>query len=199
MGCCQSWKEGGCSPEPAHKKMMGKYLVQGTMGIPLGAPLPRLKHSGRSFLSAGYMMPLLCAGDWGSIHTFSCPSSLPSILLSLSLHPSCHPSISYTAHPLAQPSGCLHFAYSVPLPLCRSRSCQHPTPRAPHPWENRAGSPLVISIRTPFQQLSTQPITYWLSSPLSSWYVPFSSPFCLVISNFQGLCPGQSCSLSAFL
>lgn len=121
----------------------------------------------------------------------------PSV--SLSLHYSCHPSISYTAHLLAQPSGCLHFACSVPLLLCRSRSCQHPTAQAPHPWEYRAGSPVVISIRTPFQHLSTHPITCWLSSPLSSWHVPFSSLFCLAISNFQGLCPGQSCSLSEFL
>lgn len=105
----------------------------------------------------------LCRGLGKHPHLFLSilPSLHPSI--SLSLHPSCHPSISYTAHPPAQPSGCLHFACSVPLALCRSRSCQHPMPQAPHPWENGAGSPVVISIRTPFQHLSTQPMTCWLS------------------------------------
>jgi len=87
-------------------KCDGGSLVWGTVGTPLGAPLPRKKHPESSRSSAAYIVPqhVLLAGGWGSIHPSSSLSSLPSSPLSfcpsilpaipLSLHPSCRPSIS---------------------------------------------------------------------------------------------------------
>lgn len=165
LGCSQGWNEGGCS-QSQHTKGDGEIPGAGHCGntpwsSPAQAEAPRQVPSFSRLHDAPGCA--LCRGL--GKHPYLFLSILPSLhpSISLSLHPSCHPSISYTAHPPAQPSGCLHFACSVPLALCRSRSCQHPMPQAPHPWENGAGSPVVISIRTPFQHLSTQPMTCWLS------------------------------------
>lgn len=202
VGSSQSWYEGCCClPRARAGKVMGWSLAESTVGPALGAPLPRPKHPGRSPPSAGYVMSqhVLCAGDWGSIQPSSSPSSLPSILLSLcpSYHLSVPPSLLPTVHPYtphcpAQPPGCFHFPCSFLLPSCRSRSCQHPTPQAPHPQENGAGASVVISIRSPFQHFCMQSLTHWLCHPLPSWQVPSYSPFCLGISILQALCPGQS-------
>lgn len=165
------------------------------MGIPLGAPLPRPKHSGRSLFQQVTRCPRMCfvQGTGEASTSFS-----PSFCLCVSIPLAIPPSLSLHIFLPSPQAACTLPACSVPLPLCRSRSC-HPTPQAPHPWENGAGSPVVISIRSPFQHLSTQPTTCWLCSPLSSWHMPSSSPFCLMISNFQDLCPGKSCNFSEVL
>lgn len=98
------------APQSQHTKDDGEVPGAGHQGITLGALLPRPKHSGRSLLSAGYMMPqdVLCARDCGNIHTSSCPYFIPSILLSLCL-----------SIPLAiPPSLTLHILLPSPQAAC---------------------------------------------------------------------------------
>lgn len=165
------------APQSQGRKGDGGSLAWGTVGTPLGAPLPGLKHPGSSCPSAACEFftsllslppsPSMCfvqgTGEAAiplPLHPHFPPSSCPSV--PPSLLPCLH---LYTLHPPAQPPGYLHFPCSFPLPSCRSRSCRYPKLKAPHPQENGDGSSFVISIRTLFQHLSMQPMARWLYSP----------------------------------